>query len=360
MPRRALGPRLYLRTKQGQAPYYEIRDTGQRPVSTGTSCRREAETALAAYIERKYRPSGPTAPHDMSVSMALTIYAEEHAPHVAAPERIGYAISALDDFWKDMPVSAVTGATCRRYAKHRGKADGTIRRELGTLQAAINHCHREGYLTAAPVVALPQKPEARARWLTRQEAAWLIRAARNLRKDGRHLQWFILCGLYTGRRKATILSLHIDTPSLSGGHVDTAAGILYGKAQGRSETSKRKGTARLPARYLAHLRRQALNGQKYVVQDYAGGRVGDIRKGWDRAVRLAEEMARTKGVILDLSDVTPHTLKHTAITWAMQRGASIPDAASFFATSAATIERTYWHHSPDCQRSAVEAMDRRA
>lgn len=292
--------------------------------------------------------------------MALTIYAEEHAAHVAAPERIGYAISALDGFWGDLPVSAITGAACRRYAKHRNRADGTIRRELGTLQAAINHCHREGYLTSAPAVALPSKPAAKERWLTRQEAAWLLRAARSLRVDGRHLQWFILCGLYTGRRKKAILSLHIDTPSLSGGHVDTATGVMYGEARGRAETAKRKGKARLPARYLSHLRRQAMNGRRFVVQDHTGRRVGDIRKGWDRAVRLAEEIAAAKGVDLDLTGVTPHTLKHTAITWAIQRGATISDAASFFATSTATIERTYWHHSPECQKTAVEALNRRA
>ena len=55
--------------------------------------------------------------------------------------------------------------------------------------------------------------------------------------------------------------------------------------------------------------------------------------------------------------VTPHILKHTAITWAMQNGSSKEDAASFFSTSTDTIERTYWHHSPHAQESAVSALD---
>lgn len=292
--------------------------------------------------------------------MVLTLYAEGHAGDVADPKRIGYAITALTEFWGDLPVSAITGATCRRYAKHRDRSDGTVRRELGTLRAAINYAHKEGFLTTPQAVSLPSKPVAKDRWLTRREAAWLLRAARNLRIDGRHLQWFILCGLYTGRRKRAILALHIDTPSTTGGHIDTVAGILYAEARGKRETAKRKGTARLPERYLSHLRRQARNGRRYVVQDHTGKRVADIRKGWERAVRLAEAMARAKGIDIDLTGVTPHTLKHTAITWAIQRGATIPDAASFFATSAATIERTYWHHSEDHQKTAVEAMNRRA
>lgn len=359
MPRRAKGPRLYWKKRKDGPSVWQIRD-GTTYISTGTDCRRTAETMLAEYIERKHRPSGPVGPAELSVSMALMIYAEEHAIHKAAPERIGYAISALDRFWGEQPVSAVTGPTCRRYAAHRGVSDGTVRRELGTLQAAINHCHREGYLTAAPKVTMPNKPDPKQRWLTRQEAAWLLRAARALRKDGRHLADFILHGLYTGSRKATILAMHIDTPSISGGHVDTVNGILYRKPQGKSETAKRQGAARLPERYLAHLRRQAANGRHYVVEDYRGNRVADIRKGWARAVVLAEAIAKRAGVTIDLSDVTPHTLKHTAITWALQRGATAWDAAGYFSTSRDTIERVYGHHSPDHQRSAVEAMDRRA
>lgn len=342
MPRRAKGPRLYWRADTG---IWEIRDTGGTRISTGTASRVEAESALAVYIDRKHRPTGPVGPDEMTVGMALTIYAEEHAATVAAPERIGYAIDALDAFWGDLPVSAVKGETCRRYAKARGRSDGTVRRELGTLRAALNHCHREGYLISAPAVILPAKPPPRERWLTRDEAARLLRAARSLRK-GRHLADFILCGLYTGSRKQTILALHIDMPSLSGGHVDTVQGVLYRRPQGRGETKKRQTPARLPARYLAHLRRQAANGRRHVVED-RGARVGDIRKAWAHACEIAK-----------LEDVTPHTLRHTSITWALQRGARIWDVAGYFGASVETIERTYGHHSPHHQETAVQALNR--
>ncbi|MCE8458564.1 site-specific integrase [Rhodovulum sulfidophilum] len=83
---------------------------------------------------------------------------------------------------------------------------------------------------------------------------------------------------------------------------------------------------------------------------------------------LAGELAAGQGIEIDLTMpdgkggrkyITPHVLKHTAITWTVQRGAFLPDVASYFSTSLETIERVYWHHSPDHQRSAVEAMDRR-
>lgn len=367
MSRKAKGARLFWRDRSqfGRDSYWEIRDGAQR-ISCGTSDRQQAEEKLAQYIYEKYRPTGPTSADELSIAMCLSIYAEEHAMHVASPQTIGYAMEALLNFWGDRKVSAVTGATCRAYAKARitkfGKAAsaGTIRRELNVLQAAINYCFKEGRLTSRAQVVLPPSPPPKERWLTRQEAAWLIRAARNLIADGRHLADFILCGLYTGSRKDTILRLHIDTPSLSGGHVDTVRGLLYRKPMGKVMTNKRQGTAKLPPRYLAHLRRQAKNGRKYIVEDYKGRRVGDIKTGWKHAIVLAEELAKAKGIALELTGVTPHTLKHTAITWALQKGAKVWEAASYFSTSAKTIEQVYGHHSPDYQASVLAAIDRRA
>ena len=366
MSRKAKGARLFWRDRsaEGWESFWEIRD-GTTRISCGTVDRQHAEEKLAAYISEKYRPTGPVSTQEMSISMCLAIYGEEHAMHVAAPERIGYAIDALLNFWGDRKISDVKGTTCRAYAKARktkfGKpaSPGTTRRELNVLQAAINYCFKEGRLTNPAQVILPPKPDAKVRWLTRQEAAWLIRAARNLRVDGQHLADFILHGLYTGSRKATILAMHLDTPSASGGHVDTVQGLLYRKPMGKVATAKRQGTARLPTKYLAHLRRQAKNGQKFVVEDHQGRRVGDIKKGWERAVLLAAELAGAKGIIIDLSDVTPHTLKHTAITWTLQKGAKIWDVAGYFSTSAKTIEDVYGQHSPDHQQSAVDALNRK-
>ena len=302
----------------------------------------------------------------MTIDACLASYGEEHAVHVAAPQTIGYAFDALARFWSGRHVSEINSSTCRAYANSRmtkfGKpaSPGTVRRELNVLQAAINYCFREGKLNSSAKVLLPAQPSPKERWLTRQEAAWLLRAARNLNVTGKHLADFILHGLYTGSRKGTILSMHINTPSVSGGHVDTSQGLLYRKPTGKVMTKKRQGTARLPQRYLAHLRRQAKNGRKYVVEDHQGLRVGDIKTGWSRAVVLAGKLARAKGITINLSDVTPHTLKHTAITWALQKGASPWDAAGYFSTSVQTIEKVYGHHSPNHQRSAVEALNRRA
>jgi len=54
--------------------------------------------------------------------------------------------------------------------------------------------------------------------------------------------------------------------------------------------------------------------------------------------------------------VTPHTLRHTAATWLMQRGVPIWQAAGYLGMSAQMIERTYGHHHPDYLRAAAAAI----
>ncbi len=57
MPRRAKGPRLYLRQRAGREPIWVIRDGG---FEESTSCLRSdlagAESRLAAYLTQKYEP----------------------------------------------------------------------------------------------------------------------------------------------------------------------------------------------------------------------------------------------------------------------------------------------------------------
>ena len=45
------------------------------------------------------------------------------------------------------------------------------------------------------------------------------------------------------------------------------------------------------------------------------------------------------------ADVTPHVLKHTFCTWGLRAGISVWDMAGLANTTAATIEKTYGHHS---------------
>ena len=341
MPRNSAGARLYQRGNG----IFSIRD-GARFITTGTRDRRRAEGALARYIAERDRPAGPSTPDQVTVADVLEIYGRERAPHVKDPARIGDCIAALVPILGPLPLASITGELCRRYGKARDRKPGTVRKELGTLAAAINHCHAEGYITAAPRVRLPAKPAPRDRWLTRDEAAKLIRAAYRNPK-GKHLARFILTALYSGTRTDAILRLGF-MPSTVGGWCDTEAGVLYRRGEGETESKKRTPTVPIPRQLLAHLRRWERNGARYVVE-VDGQRVGSIKTAWRTALAAS-----------GIAHCTRHDLRHTAVTWAMRNDADKWAAAGFFGLSLDMLESVYGHHHRDHMRSAVEAMERKA
>ena len=341
MPRKTAGARLYERSNG----IFSIRD-GARFITTGTRNRREADRALSQYIAEKDRPIGPSSPDQITVADVLARYGADHAPTIADPARIGYAIKALDPILGALPVASITGAVCRRYAKDRRKAPGTVRKELGVLQAALNYSYAEGYLTAAPKVRLPAKPAPRDRWLTRDEVAALLRAAYRNPK-ARHLARFILVATYTGSRSEAILGLRF-MPHVAGGHVDTVAGLMFRRPIGSAETKKRAPPVPVPPRLLAHLCRWERMGARAVVE-IDGARVAGVKTAWKTA--LAEA---------GIAHCTRHDLRHTAITWAMRAGADKWAAAGFFGITTDMLESTYGHHHPDHLKSAVDAMGKRA
>lgn len=340
MAQRTKGPRLYYRKDKA---VYIILDSGNKQRSTCTSDIGQAQGALARYIiERDRAIVGPSSPDQMTVADALTIYGENHAPTVTNPARIAYSIDALLPLLGTTPLSQLTGEVCRRFGKLRGCAPGTIRKDLGTLQSAINHCHAEGYLTVARKIKLPAKPPARDRWLTPDEVGRLIEAAESAPRTA-HLARFIMIAVYTGTRSTAILNLRF-TPNTQGGWIDTAKGIMHRRGVGVAETKKRQPPIPIPAELLEHVRRWEVEGADYVVE-YRGHRVGHVKRAWKRALDLA-----------GIAHCTRHDLRHTAITWALQRGMDRWQASGYFGVSLDVLERTYGHHDPDYLRDAAEAM----
>ena len=162
----------------------------------------------------------------------------------------------------------------------------------------------------------------------------------------RHLARFILIGLYTGTRASAIASA---SPYRKDGHsfVDLDQGIYYRLAIGRRATNKRQTPAPIPPRLLAHMRRWVRRGivTSHFVE-WQGAPVKSVKTGFRHAVELAWSVGK----------VTPHTLRHTAATWLMQRGVPIWQAAGYLGMSAEMIERTYGHHHPDYMRGAAAAI----
>lgn len=232
------------------------------------------------------------------------------------------------------------------------------RRELEDLRSAINHHRREGYCSEIVSVALPDRGFSREDWLTRSEAAALLWGAwrakqrfngSDMKRDvGKHIARFILVGLYTGTRHAAICGAALK-PAIGRGHVELDRGIFYRRAQGTKETKKRQPPARLADRLLAHLRRwERLGIARHAIVEWNGKPVGSVRKGFAAAVAAAG--------IKPARNVTPHILRHTAATWAMQNGADVYAAAGFLGMTVEVLQRVYGHHHPDFQADVAQKV----
>jgi integrase len=359
MPRPNRGP--YLKFLRERSAFYifwsEAGVTRKR--STGTADRGAAETSLGEFLRERQiscRPAGPASPAQYPIASAIDLYGTLHAPHTADPARIAYAMTSLLDFWGELNVDAVTKQTCRAYGLWRKRSPGTVRRELGTLKAALNFAHQEGRLTSVPVVHLPDRPEGRERWLTKNEAARLLNAARNSRGDVRlYLPLFVLLGLYTGARPGAILSLRWQ-------QVDLEKRRIYFGPPGERRTSKRKVHGQpISRRLLTFLKLARKRGTDlgYVVH-IGGRRIRDIGGSWsgdpsDRGHGSFGAACRRAGVI----NASPHTLRHTCATWLAQRGVPLHLIGGWIGHQDARTTALYAHHHPDHMAEALRAVDRR-
>lgn len=340
MPRRAKGVRLYLRERRGREAQYFIVD-GRREVATGCGIgdSEAASRALAEYISNKDPDTSRKRLKDIRVGEVIMLYVRRHAPKTSSAETISYHSDALNPFWSEKTLADVLEKTSDEYLLHRqtGKRPvkaSTVRRELKTLQAAINYWHRNSPLMAVPQVTLPPPGESRERVLERSEAAALLRAARKL--GYKHIIRFILIAIYTGTRHNAILSLRW-MPSLSSGHVDVERGIIYRRGSAERETSKRRPPVRPSPRLISHLRRwHCIDHKKSIahVIHYQRQPVKKERKAFAAVVKAA-------GLG---KDVTPHVLRHTAASWLLWEGKTIWDVAGVIGADASTVERVYGHH----------------
>lgn len=330
---------------------------------SGESGRGPAEDALRDHLatRKPARPAGPSQPSEVIIGDVLAQYVREVGPTMASPETLAASVRALAPFWGGLTCDAVKGSTCRAYARERAKpvtkefvgkkgktwsrtlsaSSGTVRRELGVLQSALRHAHAEGVLIYAPTVTLTEGGAARDRWLTRSEAAKLLWAA------SPHIRRFIVIALVSGRRASAILGLRLGL-SLDSGWIDAEAGVVHFEGARQRKTKKRRGSIQATSSLAAHARRWARLGGSHAIM-WRGEPVAEI----DTALAAAAKRAGVPGV-------TPHVLKHTAVTWAFQQGMTIEDAADWFATSATTLMKHYRAHSPHYQARARSIMERKS
>ena len=364
MPPRAKGARLWLRpAREGHSAVWIIKDGGrQKSTGCGPLEIGEAEEKLAQYIASKRQPrdaAGRRDPSQVFLADIVSAYLDEVAETHARPGETRRRFKNLIMYFKDMTLGELNGSKCRQYAAHRGKPQA-VRRELEDLRSAINHFFADDLIAPRINIVLPDKAQPRERWLTRSEAARLLLAAwrksqpvpkgksGEVRYVSRHIARFILVGLYTGTRAGAICGAAIR-PTEGRGYVDLEQGVFYRRPRGAKETTKRRPPVALPEGLLAHIRRWAAKGLcDHSIVEWCGEPVLRVSKGFRV---LAESVG--------LGDVTPHTLRHTAVTWAMQDGVDMWAAADYFGMTVKILETVYGHHHPGTHAEVIGAVRQR-
>ena len=323
----------------------------------------------------------------------LNVYLNEIVPDVSSVTKATARILRLDEWWGDRVLSDVSPTSCRAYVKHRNTAERTLktrrrvdgthttkvvkpqsayssggaRRDLEELRSAINH-HAQRELHSGHVeVSLPAKGKPRTKYMTRDEIARMLwvcwrhkrdqipmrgpRAGQRIESksfyDMRHVARFILVGVYTGSRTTPVLRASF-APGDGRAHLDLDAELYHRLPEDMAEAENKKSpTSRISPRLLAHLRRwKAMDKPGGYVVEWRGKPIMSVKTAW----RQARTLAGVSG------NPTPHTLRHTAVTWLKQQGVSSFDVAGFTGMSEQMVERVYGKHDPEFQRDVARRI----
>jgi integrase len=317
----------------GRDPWYIY--YARRRISTGCTDRAAAELVLASFLKERDRPQIAV----VSIAVILERYLHDRRERaIPGADRLGWAHKPLARFLGTKPPEAITENECRRYIARRrqeGVADATIRTELQALRAALRWAAApdRALIAAAPNIDMPARPEPRVRWLTREEAAKLLAACR-----APHVRLFVTIALHTGARSGAILGLTWD-------RVDLDRRLIDFREPGRIRTRKRRVPVPINETLHAALTEAKAAATAESVIEWAGGPVARVKHAFRDAAARA-----------NLAGVTPHVLRHTAVTWQLQGGIDPWKVAGFVGMTVEMVQTVYGHHHPEHLRDAARAL----
>ena len=298
--------------------------------SLRTPIREEAERRLQAFlngqeIEKKR----------MTVQDAVQAYTEQHlAPRRREGNLSVSARRAIRKFFKGVAVVDVTDELVREFTKSRANdvAAATVRKELNSLQAALNFVVRRNMVRNIAPFNLPKPApsEPRDLWMTESQEAFFLR---ELKAEKMDVQVFARLALAYGCRRQALLDLTWE-------QVDFERGLIDFNKPGAAQTNKRRAKVPMTDSIRDLLLAHRENSVNFRVIDR------------NAALWMAKFTAR-----IDMAWVTPHVLKHTAVTLMLRAGVPIGNVAALTATDMRTLISTYRHH---CPTELLAAAERRA
>lgn len=300
----------------------------------------EARSRLAAWVHAKSRSDVILG--NQTVTVIVEAYLQDREADGKGVRVMRADWKALQPHFGNLAPHTIDAEICRQYARHRLEtvSQGTVWTELTRLRSALNWAVKRKVLApqAAGYVWVPSKPEGRTRVLSSDEIDRLLAGC-----VMPHVRLFVIVALATGARSGAILELTWD-------RVDFEAGIINLKSD---ETINpltkraRKGRAVLP---MSDEVRAALSEAKAAalsdfVIEWNGERVESIKKGFGEACRRA-----------GLSDVTPHTIRHTVATMLDEAGADPKLISRYLGHRHAASTAIYTHPKPESLKPLADVV----
>ena len=217
----------------------------------------------------------------------------------------------LIPFLSTKPLSAIESFDVERYKKARrsnGAAKATVNRELATLSHLLNQAVEWKWIKSKSVrINRFKEDNQRIVYLTDDQCVALLDAAASDHNENVHV------GLHSGMRHAEILAIRRED-------VDIGKRVIW-LPQAKAGSREQPITREL-AEYLETRMDMLPPGCEWLFPSpgSATGHVHTIRKAFRRSAERAG---------LDPDQITPHTLRHTAVTHLVQGGGIEPPTRGF-------------------------------
>jgi integrase len=268
----------------------------------------------------------------MSVAECLRRYITEHVGEkVIDRRRQEIAARHIERHFDGNGICTVDIAASRKYRDVRrldGVSDATIRRELGVLAAAAEHCLRWRHIGREnmPSIELPMLPVNEAPWLRDFEMAKVLEAAQGRLGD------FVRLAYYTASRRGAIERLRRCQIDLDRRTISLRA---PNETVLQQRSKKRRPVVPIVDELLPVVARLVNEPSEWLLGSPAP------------MYRPFRQMMERLG----FSDrAHPHVLRHSRATHLLLKGVDIYLVAKLLGDTVATVERVYGHACPDTLR----------
>lgn len=256
----------------------------------------------------------------------------------------------IDDYvvWRRMHYRWETHPTLKPKV-NKPVSDATIAKELRLLRAAMNHVRETHGLACEPRFKIKVSDGLpRDEYLTREEVQRMLDHCETDARE--HIELFLLISVATGARKDAVLGLKWSQVHIGPFTADPEERLKSGSNSWLDfgEGSGNKRRPKIPIsrnfRLWSHLTLPKKHPEFVIT--YKGKPIADIKGGFANVLKEAKISKR----------VTPHNMKHTAITLMLQRGIDPETVSRWTNTTLETIYRVYSHHIPDHHEALGDAV----